>query len=27
MRVDRQDAFVVPQGTTLSLGFLFLMFN
>ena len=27
MRIDRQDAFVVPQGTTLSLGFLFLILN
>ena len=27
MRNDRQDAFVVPQGMTLSLGFLFLIFN
>ena len=27
MRNDRQDAFVVPQGTTLSLGFLFLICN
>ena len=27
MRIDRQDAFVVPQGTTLSLGFLFLICN
>ena len=27
MRIDRQDAFVVPQGTTLTLGFLFLQIN
>ena len=27
MRIDREDAFVVPQGTTLSLYVFFLIFN